>query len=489
MDQLTQLLDRAESCHKELALEYYSAFAGIKDQLEAAKIMADYPELYSRETLDFVRGLDDGAAGGEKRRLLLADIFSGNYIADKLKEDSEKLVNAEGEAVVEVDGEKHPYRALPVLLANEPDADRRRRMDAAYMDVLASLNPLRASISERGLELVRKLGFAGVIEYCEQLKGMRIYPLRDQLGRFLDETEGLYQERLDRYGREYIGLKHAELHQADIGYLFRAGRFDELFPADKMVPALRETLSGLGIDLEAQGNVTLDLESRPKKSPRAFCIGIDVPRDVRLVLAPRGGQDDYSTLFHEAGHLEFSAHMSPETEYIHRQHGDTSVHESYAFLLQHLVDDPAWWRDIMQTDPGEYPAFARFRRLYMLRRYSAKLHYEIEFHEAGGGEQMAEVYAKWLERGCGVPYPPERYLSDFDPGFYVLQYLQAWIWEVQLRAHLKREFGDAWFRNPAAGDFLRELWQDGMQFDVWEIAQKLGYDGLDAGPLQRELTA
>jgi hypothetical protein len=234
--------------------------------------------------------------------------------------------------------------------------------------------------------------------------------------------------------------------------------------------------------------VTLDLESRPKKSPRAFCIGIDVPRDVRLVLAPRGGQDDFSTLFHEAGHLEFSAHMSPEAEYIHRQHGDTSVHESYAFLLQHLVDDPVWWTEIMQTDPGKYPAFARFRRLYMLRRYSAKLHYEIEFHQAGGGQQLAEVYAKWLERGCGVPYPPERYLADFDPGFYVLQYLQAWIWEVQLRAHLKHEFGDAWFRNPAAGDFLRELWKNGMEFDVWEIAQKLGYEGLDTGPLQRELT-
>jgi hypothetical protein len=489
MEQLTQLLERAETCHRELALEYFNAFAGIKDQLEAAKIMSSYPELYSRETLDYVRRLENGAAGSDKRRTLLADIFTGNFISDKLKEDSEKLVNAEGEAEVEVDGEKYPYRSMPVLLANEANTDRRRRMNDAYIEVLASLNPLRADISRRVLELVRQLGYSSIIEYCEQLKGMRIYPLREQLGRFLDETEELYLERLDRYSTELIGMGRDELDSADIGYLLRASRFDEFFPADRMVGALRKTLAGMGIDLDGQDNVTLDLEVRPKKSPRAFCIGIDVPRDVRLVLSPRGGQDDFSTLFHEAGHLEFSAHMAPDTEFIHRQHGDTSVHESYAFLLQHLVDDPVWWQEIMGVDPGGYPEFARFKRLYMLRRYSAKLHYEVEFHEAGGGEELAQSYAKWLSRGCGVPYPKQRYLSDFDSGFYVLEYLQAWIWEVQLRGHLKREFGEAWFSNPAAGDFLRNLWRPGMEFDVWEIAQQLGYDGLDVSLLQRELMA
>ena len=54
---------------------------------------------------------------------------------------------------------------------------------------------------------------------------------------------------------------------------------------------------------------------------------------------------------------------------------------------------------------------------------------------------------------------------------------------------IKREFGEAWFKSPAAGDFLRELWSHGMEFDVWEIAQKLGYDGLDVGLIQHELTA
>ena len=134
-----------------------------------------------------------------------------------------------------------------------------------------------------------------------------------------------------------------------------------------------------------------------------------------------------------------------------------------------------------------WSAFSRFHRLYLVRRYSAKLHYEVEYFERGGGPALGEAYARWLEHGCRIPYPPERYLEDFDFGFYVLQYLQAWIWEQQLREYLRREFGEAWFTQRAAGDFLRELWRDGQQYDVWEIAEKLGYSGLDIAPLKAEL--
>jgi hypothetical protein len=184
--------------------------------------------------------------------------------------------------------------------------------------------------------------------------------------------------------------------------------------------------------------------------------------------------------------------MSPGLSMLYRYHGDTSVHESYAFLFQHLTADPVWWHEIMHAKPelpgGEsYLDAARFHRLYMMRRYSAKLQYEVAYYEAGGGRAQAPVYAQWLERGTGIAYPPERYLADFDGGFYVLQYLQAWIWEVQLRRHLQREFGEAWFTTRRAGELLRELWSDGQKYDVWEIAGRLGYPGLDIAPLKDEL--
>ena len=79
------------------------------------------------------------------------------------------------------------------------------------------------------------------------------------------------------------------------------------FPADRMLPALRGTLSGLGIDLDSQRNVHLDVEERPTKSPRAFCAPIEIPDKVMLVIQPQGGPDDWYALFHEAGHTEHFA--------------------------------------------------------------------------------------------------------------------------------------------------------------------------------------
>jgi hypothetical protein len=377
-----------------------------------------------------------------------------------------------------------------VVLANESDYEKRGRLDAAYIAKMTEMNPLRREADQLSRKLAVDLGYTGIIDMMEQLALMRIYSMRDLLRTFLDDTDAVYDERLARYASETPGLDRERMRHADIGFLMRAGRFDGLFAPSEMVPALERTLKGLGIDLNDQSNITLDLEERPKKSPRAFCIGIDVPRDVRLVLQPRGGQDDFSTLFHEAGHLQFGAHMSAGLSFLYRQYGDTSVHESYAFLLQHLVDDPVWWHEIMGgADASDYIRFARFQRLYLLRRYASKLQYEVQFYEGDGGEEMAQAYAALLERGSGVPYPSERYLADVDFGFYVLQYLQAWIWECQLRGHLKSEFGEAWFSNRKAGDFLRELWQDGQKYDVWEIAERLGFDGLDISMLQAELTA
>lgn len=484
-----ELINRAESCHKETALEYYNALSGQKDELNFVAILKQYPELYSKDTYDYVMALGEGEVRDGRMRRFLREWITGNYFTERLKELGEELLNAEGNAAVEVDGQEYTYRAMPVMLGNEPSYERRAKLSRAYLDKMDELNPKRLEMDRIANEIVHELGYKDMIDLCQQVSDMKIYPLRDQLTQFLDASDDNYAEKLDYWKRSTEGIGERQMRHEDIAFLMRAGRFDDMFPPKDMVPALSRTMAGLGIDMDSQDNTTLDLEERPKKSPRAFCIGIDVPRDVRLVISPHGGADDYSTLFHEAGHLQFGAHMSSELSFVYRQYGDTSVHESYAFLLQHLVDNPVWWHEIMRRDPGEYPRFARFNRLYFLRRYSAKLRYEVRYYENGGGPEQADVYVEELSRSGAVQYPRERYLSDFDGGFYVLQYLQAWIWEVQLRRHLEREFGETWFTKKAAGDFLRELWHDGQKYDVWEIARKLGYDGLDTGPIQEELLA
>jgi hypothetical protein len=246
----------------------------------------------------------------------------------------------------------------------------------------------------------------------------------------------------------------------------------------------------MGIDLDAQTNVHLDTEARPLKSPRAFCSAIHVPQDVRLVIQPAGGMDDYHALFHEAGHMEHFAHVDPGLEFAYRYLGDTSVTETYAFLLEHLFFSPAWLEGVLGLRSGQYQdamRASRFKLLWLVRRHAAKLNYELELH-TGLVDAKASAYAYWLHRGCRVQIPPQRYLEDVDDGFYVAQYLRAWIFEAQLRRYLEQMFGAEWFARREAGDLLKGLWRVGQQHPVEELARQIGAPGLDLAPLVAQLT-
>src|SRR6185437_10329676 len=155
--------------------------------------------------------------------------------------------------------------------------------------------------------------------------------------------------------RASVGL--GEARRWDVSRVFRAVAWDEAFPADRMLPALESTLGDLGVDLRAQENVELDLEDRPNKSPRAFCVPIEVPGRVVLVIKPQGGPDDWRALFHEAGHTEHFAHTSAALSVEERRLGDKAVTEGWAMLLEHLTIDPAWLeRRLDFPRPLEYAA-------------------------------------------------------------------------------------------------------------------------------------
>ena len=76
----------------------------------------------------------------------------------------------------------------------------------------------------------------------------------------------------DRFFRSRVGIGLGEIKRWDVGRAWRGADWDAAFPPDRMLPALEGTLADLGIDLRAQENVELDLEDRPSKDPRAFCV-------------------------------------------------------------------------------------------------------------------------------------------------------------------------------------------------------------------------
>jgi hypothetical protein len=241
-----------------------------------------------------------------------------------------------------------------------------------------------------------------------------------------------------------------------------------------MLPALERTLSDLGIDLHAQENVHLDLEERPLKTPRAFCAPIEVPGKVMLVIQPIGGPDDWRALFHEAGHTEHFAHTSSSLNVEERRLGDNAVTEGWAMLLQHLTDEPAWLtRSLDFPKPQDFAAEGATGLLYFVRRYCAKLLYEVEFHAAEDPASMAPRYVELLSDALKVEPSATDYLSDIDSGFYASAYLRSWAFEAQVRAFLREKFGNTWFARRDAGSLLRELWSEGQKPTADELLENV----------------
>ena len=132
-------------------------------------------------------------------------------------------------------------------------------------------------------------------------------------------------------------------------------------------------------------------------------------------------------------------------------------------LIQHLTDDPAWLS--RRLDVGRPEEFAREGAtglLYFVRRYCAKLLYEIEFHAASDVTPLRTRYVELLGDALKIEPSETDYLADIDSGFYVTEYLRSWAFEAQLRAHLRERFGNTWFAKREAGSLLRELWSLGQ---------------------------
>ena len=258
-----------------------------------------------------------------------------------------------------------------------------------------------------------------------------------------------------------------------------------------MVPALRGTLAGLGIDLDAQSNVTLDTEARETKSPRAFCSTPRVPEEVYLVLPPIGGREDYAALFHEAGHAEHYGSTDAGLAFEFRHLGDNSVTESFAFLLEGLTASPTWLSEILGVHGAEAAIeHARAARLIMLRRYSAKIAYEVELHAPGADlSAMPERYSTLLGdgsacRGRRRPGSPTSIRASMSPAICA-----PGRWRSIGGAAMVERFGDAWFEQADAGAWLRSLWAQGQRRDADLLLADATGGSLDFGALALELTS
>jgi hypothetical protein len=485
---------RGEAFLTEVSREYYSSHAGLKPSAELQPIYQRHREAFGDESFELVMALLKNAKAGSpeyRSGRMLVEWQIESRVGRELAPLEEREIAWEGKAVIPLaNGGGEPYRRASITIANTRDAKERRTLDDARAALIdAELAPMRQERLGREKELVEKTAVApGYIATFDALAGMSVRALRDDCAAFLRDTQAMWDDVLPEFLKRCLGITPGEATRADAVALMRAPEFDDGFPAEAMEREVRRQVTEMGASPDANGRVRYDTGDRPGKRARAFCAPVRIPDEVYLVIRPHGGQSDWQTLLHELGHALHFANVDTAMPFEYRWLGDNSITESYAMLFDHRLKDRGWlsrYTELGKSDLPRYLRSAGFEELQFLRRYCAKLIYEVELY--GGAiswSALPDLYVETLTRATGFKYQRADAFVDVDPHFYSARYLRAWQLQSLLAESLVEKFNADWWRNPSAGPWIvRELFARGQSELAEEQAQRVANKRLSFAPL------
>jgi hypothetical protein len=479
----------------EQAEESRAVRVGEKEVSEQAAIVERYADLFTRSQLAALREAEERSDAEDAERLYrLRHACEGGVVIAEIAEQYDRLENAILAARVTFKAEELPLRSAQARLAVLPEYRDREELGDLQAEVSAAFNPDRLELTRVVEVLAAELsGEADPVARNEEEKGISLRGLEAALARANADVADAWSRLRDRWFERLLGAERdAVPSSSHVAYMRRLSPLDGIYTRERSVEVCMRTLEHLGFDMERDPNIRLDLEDRPQKSPRACVIAADPPRVVHLITRAQGGIHDYQAFLHEAGHALHYAGVDPGLPYTYRRLSrDHALTEIYSYILEAISREPGWHAEhfgLPEAEAAENAEATVFMEALLFRRYGAKLRFELDFWDRFGDDGgTPDGYEELLTAATGVRYRRDNYLADTDSGFYSADYLRAWIRHAQLREHLRRELGDDWWRNPETGERLRALFREGTRPSSEEIAGRIGFDPLDAGPLLAEL--
>jgi len=484
---LDSLRQDVESFLRAVEEEEYLQRAGLRLESRLAGLYERYERLWQPTQIGELRTEVSGGGGGSGPRLLL-EFLTHAALEAGLKDVTDRFLSEEAGTSISVEERAIPLRGAEAVIRNEPDRSRRSRLEEERARAIDRLNPLLRERRSRIKEGVARFGATSYATLWEELSGIQLAELEKQADDLLVRTEEMYADVLKWALKRALGVPLAEAKRHDLARLFRGVEFDRLLPAVTIADTIQAAAQKMRIDPTADGRIQIDSDARPTKTPRAFVAPIEVPQRVMLVISPVGGWGDLQAYLHELGHALHLANTDPALPVEFRRLGDASLTEAYAFLLEGLLLEPGFVRRSLGV--SRVPDLLRFialHKLYLVRRYAAKLLYERRSFDGGPTPRMAEIYRDLLYRATMAVFPEELYLYDVDPAFYVARYVRAWIFEAHLKECVYERFDDQWYRNDRTGPFLLELWRQGFSHAPEHLGARLGIGPLKVEPLIRSI--
>ncbi len=469
------------------------------EPMDVSSLHDEHPDLFSTDSLRAISRLRLGTTDPDEQFSL--ELLESHFLAEHLgritKELNDRQSAIEANATMEVEGHMVPYRDAGRLLAHENDWYRRRAIHQSTLPMVEALSPILRKKHELISSTVSELGYESLLKTLERERRVDVANLSRLAREVLDGTEEIYLSALSHVAEEELGIKPDRLGWADIPRLFRGGHLDRHFDADGAMTTLRETLEGMGLTSDAGGRILVAKNEDPRKAMGPVCLPVDVPNDIRLLVAVAEGLNGYGALFREMGHAKRLAGIT-ERGFEQRYLGDSAVANAFALLFEGLPANPLWLSDRIASANEDEPDsddesidedIDRAARLHMLervflaRRHAANVLFQLAMasEDLDGHASPRSLYAAMMEEAYGFsvgPYDSARWAFDQNDLLLAADHLRAHILAAQLEEHLTAEHGDRWWKTPAAGAWMRELWTPGARLEGEDLAKETGASSL-----------
>ncbi|HET6922962.1 MAG TPA: hypothetical protein VFI16_07435, partial [Anaeromyxobacteraceae bacterium] len=259
----------------------------------------------------------------------------------------------------------------------------------------------------------------------------------------LDASEDGYRDVLAWLARREMGLvpgPRGDLDRSDLLYLMALHRWDGLFPAGMLAPALRQVAERLGLDL---GRIRVEEGDRPAQWPGAHAF------ESRVAFRRRGGAADWLDLMRAAGEALGAAACPPGSR-------QPAFPAALGSLLLGLLLDPTFASRTLGVDRSQAGDLGRalaLSRLFALRARAAALRVAAEVERGSSGAAWREIHREALSGAGLCAWPDGLAARDAWAERHRLA-LEGAAWGEVLRARLVEAHDEDWWRNPRAAGTL-----------------------------------
>jgi len=479
---LNALVERMDDHLTEQATRDWRAFSGVAPD---APPVPELPELTRPDVFQYVSELiasprvDEGKRG---RLVLLRRAVARRFVQSRAAPYAAELDGAlRRETFVSADKPwtaAEALRELPRLAPRELRDQLQRDLDA----VLWNRRDLTVRHANALLEAMHALS-PSPAELVELMHGRPLAPRQVQAAALLRDTEDAWRD-LEGYALKrldaQLGLRSARLH--DVQRAAQAPWLFELFRREDLFHAVTRCLGDLGLNPSADGRITVDQEGREGRPAGAHLFELRVPDELRLVLQPDLGYPVYASWLSGWGRALSRAHVGRALPFVERRLGDPAVPLATGLLFASFLLEEAWLKRYLRLTSPQAREAARLFAFFQLMqlRWDAALtlaHQDVLAHGVDG--RCLDELVPRLSDAVGAEVPRGRALLEVDVLGDAPLSLDAWALESRLAQTLTERFNEDFFRNPAAGRWLVDLWSKGQRDDAAQVAAALGDESLD----------